>query len=58
MQVDKDALYDAILQALKHDSAEVRIESGQTVALELRRKIVIRIPDEIPKIKYIDIISG
>lgn len=46
MQVDKDALCDAILQALKHGTAEVKIESGRIVVLETRRKIVIRIPDD------------
>lgn len=46
MQVDKDALCDAILQALKRGTAEVKIESGQIVVLETRRKIVIRIPDD------------
>lgn len=46
MQVDKDALCDAILQALKHGTAEVKIESGQIVVLETRRKIVIRIPGD------------
>lgn len=46
MQVDKDALCDAILQALKHGTAEVKIESGQIVVLETRRKIVIRIQND------------
>ena len=47
MKIDKDKLADAVIRAVKQcGRAEVKIERGEIVVIETRRKILITLPIE------------